>query len=70
MIDKGEYDIFYFYADGRKACVSWPKFKSALDASKSLAMLASWGLPPDVVRATAEDAKGNWICEITRRPMG
>ncbi len=40
-----EYDIFYIYADGCKACVSWPKFKSALDAAKSLAMLASWGLP-------------------------
>lgn len=65
-----EYDIFYIFADGRKACVSWPKFKSALDAAKSLAMLASWGLPEDVVRAVAENQKGEWLCEVTRRPMG
>lgn len=65
-----EYDIFYVYADGRKACVSWPKFKSALDACKSLAMLMTWGIPKDVVRAVAEDSQGKWLCEITRRPMG
>lgn len=65
-----EYDIFYYYNDGRKACISWPKFKTALDAAKSLALLATWGIPADVVRATAEDSVGNWLCEITRRPMG
>lgn len=64
------YDIFYEYSDGRKYRVSWPKFTSALDAAKSLAMLASWGLPEDVNRAVAEDENGNWLCEITRRPMG
>lgn len=65
-----EYDIFYIFENGNKACVSWPKFKSALDACKSLAMLASWGLPKNVVRAVAEDKNGVWICEVTRRPMG
>jgi hypothetical protein len=65
-----EYEIFYEYMDGRKVCVSWPKFTSALDAAKSLAMLASWGLPERVDRAVAEDKNGNWLCEVTRRPMG
>lgn len=65
-----EYEVFYIYDDGRKACVSWPKFKSALDAAKSLAMLASWGLPANVVRAVAEDQNGQWLCEVTRRPVG
>lgn len=65
-----EYDIFYIYRDGRKVCVSWPKFKSALDAAKSLAMLASWGIPADVEKVVAEDQHGKQLCEATRRPMG
>ncbi len=39
-----EYDIFYVYEDGRKCCVSWPKFKSALDAAKSLANACVLGI--------------------------
>lgn len=62
-----EYDIYYEYANGRKSAVNWPKFHSAIDAVKSVAMLMACGIPEDVVRVTAEDANGNWLCEITRR---